>query len=201
MFDALADDNVRQYTKLDDIKTYGTTEGTTGGGYQPPSTTSSSSSSDNSTITGGTIARSPHSDNPHNDDDHHGMGLQHSTSSIVPLEGGALQSPSMAYSTGYFKFNFWFSVIFNIGLNAGLGYWGRDGKDILGLWDTPQPPYTSTTPVSSTKMALDMTLTCFFVVFFSTLIATPGIKAEIKKGKLAPVTEGMNDSMFMNVIM
>jgi hypothetical protein len=171
MFDALADDNVRQYTRMDDTK-YGTSS------YEPPTSMndSNSSNSHNNGVGGGGDVAMQKVD-----------GMQRSsTSSIIPLEGGALQSPSSAFSTIYFKLNWSICAIFNVGLNLGLGYWGRNDNDVIGLWDTPQP---ITLDASSSRMALDMTLTSFFVVFFTSLISAGGIKSEVKKGKLAPVPD------------
>lgn len=165
MFDALADDKLRPsaYTRLHDhdIKydNANANSNANNGSYVPP--------------VGG--------------DGNDGM-QRSATSSIVPLEGGALQSPWSAYNTIYFKINIVFSVIFNIGINLGFGYWGRD-NDLIGLWDTPQPSVLSGLDTSTSRIALDMTVTSVLVVFFTTLLTAGGIKGEVKKGKLAPIPD------------
>lgn len=74
------------------------------------------------------------------------------------------------------------SFIVNVGINVGIGYGALKGCDHAGLWKTPKSPDASETP-----MATDMILTCFVIVFLTSLLVKGGTRKAVQEGKLGPV--------------
>jgi len=63
-------------------------------------------------------------------------------------------------------------------------YWVMANSDDAGLFTVPPTPHPYTTAIVT-----DLFLTCFFVVFFTALVQTPGIRQELIKGKVLPLSD------------
>lgn len=99
-------------------------------------------------------------------------------------------------NTGTFIANIIISVLINFGINFGFGWatvskWGR-----LQQGHFEGMPVWVMNPEINSCIILDMMLTCFFMGFFTVLLATDGIVRDIKDGKTRPVDTEVTKTWF-----
>jgi len=109
-------------------------------------------------------------------------GIASDTEELLFQDKGQ-SSVKAALINGFVLFNVILSGIINFGLNGGIGFGVYKNNDAIGLWEEP----STESPVKN-SMTIDLCLTCFFVVFFTALF-TSGVKNEIKKGTVLPISE------------
>ncbi len=109
---------------------------------------------------------------PHHDEPHWNQ----------PVPNRVLHSPREALRSRFFVLNEIVSIIVNVFLNAGIGYGTLKQWDNIGLWEQP-----NTENPAPTGYAVDLVNTGFLVVWFTSLLATPGVRNAVRRGNATPV--------------